>query len=466
MTPTASLLMVAVSTAALSLAGCSLGHDVSAPAAVPTTPPKQAAVSNGTVHGGQQPVTGSAIYLFAAGASGYGGPSTSLLNPSVAGVSVDTSNNGYVLTDGTGSFAITGDYTCPSPTAQVYAAAVGGNPGLGAGKSNPNLVMIAALGSCSGLTSSTFIFINEVTTVAAAWALAPFTADASDIGTSPGNIAGLVNAFAAAGELSNTATGAVSGPTLPAGAVLPTSKLNTIADILAACVNTTGGVAGDSSACGNLFAAATRTGPAPSNTLTAAVNVARSPVTNAASLFSLLPAAAPFQPTLPSAPTDWTVAVQYTSGGFTNPKSVAIDAQGNAWIANCGSVNCTTGSTGSIVELSTLGAPVASPFAPADINIPVSIALDLNGNVWYANRGGNSVGELNSAGTPVAAAYTGGGLSSPSAISVDGTGNIWVANAGNSSVTELSNSGTAVSPSGGYTSASANAPVSIAITPH
>ena len=35
----------------------------------------------GKVHGGQQSVGGSHIYLFAAGTGGYGGPSDSLLNP-------------------------------------------------------------------------------------------------------------------------------------------------------------------------------------------------------------------------------------------------------------------------------------------------------------------------------------------------------------------------------------------------
>ncbi len=460
------LLSVAVSAVTFALTGCALAPDASNSVATIVAPPHVAALS-GRVHGGQQPVVGSAIYLFAAGAAGYNGPSTSLLNTAKAGVSTDTSNNGYVLTDSNGNFTITGDYTCPSASTQVYVAAIGGNPGLGAGKLNPNLAMMTALGPCGSLTPSTFIIINEVTTVASVWAIAPFMLDVADVSSSPGNNIGLVNAFAAAGELANTTTGSFAGSTLPAGAVLPVTKMNTVADILAACVNTAGGVAGDSSVCGNLFTAATRgANPAPKDTLTAALNIARSPLTNAAALYNLSSSIAPFQPSLTVVPTDWTFAVQYTAGGFSNPKAVAIDAQGNAWIASCGSANCTTASAGNVVELSPLGAPMAAPFTAGGINIPVSIAVDSSGHTWIANRGGNSVTELTSAGTAVAPAYTGGGLNSPSAISIDGLGNVWVSNSGNSSVTELSSSGTPLSPSSGYTGAGVNVPVAIATTPH
>ena len=455
------LLAIAVSAATFSLTGCGLAPDATTSAAPVITPSHGVALS-GSVHGAQQPVSGSAVYLFAAGTTGYNGPSTSLL----AGVSTDANGNGYVLSDSNGNFTITSDYTCPSAATPVYVAAVGGNPGLGAGKSNPNLAMMTALGPCANLTSSTFVFVNEVTTVAAVWALAPFMLDVADVSTSPGNSTGLANAFAAAGELANTTTGNFAGTTLPAGAVLPVSKMNTLADILAACINTAGGVAGDASACGNLFTAATRSSSTPTNTISAALNVARSPVTNAVSLFTLSSSTAPFQPTLTVAPTDWTLAVQYTAGGFSNPKAIAIDAQGNAWIANCGSANCTTTGAGSVVELSPLGAPVATAFTAGGINIPVSIAIDSSGNAWIANRGGNSVTELSSAGTAIAPAYTVGGLNAPSAISIDGLGNAWVSNAGNSSVTELSTTGTALSPGGGYSGSSVSAPVAIATTPH
>jgi len=54
----------------------------------------------GMVLGGQQPVTGAMVYLYAAGSTGYGSASTSLLNTSISGVSTDGNGIGYVTTDG------------------------------------------------------------------------------------------------------------------------------------------------------------------------------------------------------------------------------------------------------------------------------------------------------------------------------------------------------------------------------
>jgi hypothetical protein len=326
---------------------------------------------------------------------------------------------------------------------------------------------MAALGPCSSLTPSSFIIINELTTVASAWALAPFTLDAADVGTSPGNASGLVNAFGAAGELVDTSSGTVAGPTLPAGAVLPVEEMNTIADILAACVNSSGGSAGDNSVCGKLFSSATPgSHRAPTDTLTAALNIAQNPISNIASLYALSTSAPPFQPSLAAAPSNWTIAVQYTNGGFNNPKAIAIDAQGNAWIANCGSSNCAGVGTGSVTELSSLGTPVASPYTAGGINIPVSIAIDSSGNAWIANQAGSSLTELSGVGAPVAAPFTGGGLSSPSSISIDGFGNVWVANAGNSSISGFTSLGVPVSPSAGYTVSGMNSPVAVVASPH
>jgi hypothetical protein len=50
------------------LTGCSL-----TPTALPTA--KGGASITGNLHGGQQPIAGAHIYLFAAGTSGYGSPS-------------------------------------------------------------------------------------------------------------------------------------------------------------------------------------------------------------------------------------------------------------------------------------------------------------------------------------------------------------------------------------------------------
>ena len=456
---------VALLLPSLLLSGCGLGTSAgtAASTAIPTTP--RVTHASGSVHGGQQPVTGAKVYLFAASTQGYGTSSASLLNTAASGVSTDTSGNGYVTTDSNGNFNITGDYTCPSG-ALAYAAAVGGNPGLTVGTNNSALTMLSALGLCSGLNPSTFISINEVTTVATVWALAPFIADVADIGTSSTNLTGLTNAFASVNQLANIGSGSVSGPALPAGAVLPIAEINTIADILSACVNTGGGIAGDGSMCGNLFAAATPAPPGvlPGDTVAAALNMAQNPGLGVATLFTLVPVNAPFQPALATSPNDWSIALKYKPAGVTTPKSFAIDAAGNLWITNCGSTNCTTTGVGSVTEVSNFGIPIGTTSA-GGLNIPVAIAIDLSGNAWIANYGGNSITELNSSLTPVAAAYTGGGLNAPNSIAIDNAGNAWLTNAGTSSVSEFSSAGAALSGSSGITT-NGGSPVAIAINPH
>lgn len=64
--------------------------------------------------------------------------------------------------------------------------------------------MAAALGSCATLlanANTTFITMDEVTTVATAYALAPFASSLTSIGASGSNPIGLVNAFANAALL-------------------------------------------------------------------------------------------------------------------------------------------------------------------------------------------------------------------------------------------------------------------------
>jgi hypothetical protein len=438
------------------------GITVAAPSAPATPHPVQL---TGRVHGGQQPVSGAQVYLFAASTAGYGTASTSLLNTSASGVSTDSNGNGYVATDNNGNFNITGDYTCPAG-GLVYALATGGNPGISSSTFNFSLSLMAALGPCSGLSSTTFISINEVTTVASVWALAPFIADIYDIGTSASNISGLTNAFAAVNELANIASGTVSGPALPAGAVLPAAEINTIANVLSACINSQGGIAGDGSVCGNLFTATTpASGILPYDTVAAALNMARNPAASVATLFNLAPAIPPFQPTLATAPNDWTLAVQYHPTGLSTPNALAIDASGDVWIANCGSANCATTGVGSVTELANSGALTGSTSA-GGINVPYAIAIDLSGNAWIANYGGNSITELNQSLGPVAAAYTGGGLNQPNSIAIDNAGNAWLTNAGVAAISEFSSTGTELSGSGGIAVSGVTNPIAIAINPH
>ena len=107
----------------------------------------------------------------------------------LAGVNTPGSTNGYgsgataiasTITDDQGAFNIpAGTYVCPTPARQAYIVASGGNPQVNGG-ANSNITLMAALGTCpsgSDLTTTTpFVIINEVTTVAAVWALQQFMA--------------------------------------------------------------------------------------------------------------------------------------------------------------------------------------------------------------------------------------------------------------------------------------------------
>ncbi len=430
--------------AAAGLSGCAGTSTTMAPIVGATA----GASFSGNVHGGQQPVSGSTIQLYAATTGGYGAAATPLLNPAAT-------------TNASGGFGITGQYTCPA-NSMVYITATGGNPGFSAGTNNPNLAMMAALGPCSSLSASSFIQINELTTIGSVWPLARFMSGYAALGTSPTNTTGMTSAFNAVTKVVNVGSGNLPGANLPTGAALPTTEINTLADILASCINSTGGVATNTSTpCGALFNAATPAGgSAPTDTITAAINIARNPGANIAALYGMATPSSPYQPTLSAAPNNFLIGISYVGGGLSTPKSLAIDAAGNVWTANSGNA--------SLTELSSAGTALSpsTGFTGGGLNAPVSIAFDPSGSLWVANNAGNSVSKFTAAGAPVSGTpFTGGGLSTPTSLSVDGSGNVWVANSGNNSVTELNSAGAALSPAAGYTGAGISTPVGIAVNP-
>jgi hypothetical protein len=257
----------------------------------------QSAAISGSVHGGQQPVSGAIIQLYAAGNGGDGSAATALLTR-------------QVTTDNAGLFNLTGLYQCPGANAGVYLVATGGNPGLGNGQTNAQIALMVALGPCGDLTASTAVEINEVTTVAAAYALAPYMQGYGSIGSSSTDAQMMADAFTMAAELANTGSGASPGVGVPTGQVVPSQKLNTLADILSACINSTGGLAGDSSSCGHLFSLASAgRSSAPTDTVGAVLDIAENPTSNVVPIFDLNPSTEPFQPSLSAAPVDWTLGI-------------------------------------------------------------------------------------------------------------------------------------------------------------
>jgi hypothetical protein len=438
---------------------------------------------HGKTHGGQFPVSGSIVYLYEVysqssgpqAATGYGTASTQIA----------TADN---PTDGGGGWNIS-SFTCANASDELYVASVGGNPGLVAGTDNTALVLTAALGPCSAVEAGTpsFVYVDEVTTVAMAYSLAGFSTDYKHIGTSPTNTVGLKNAFATFNNLVNVtigqaytqtpayATPPASCTTTPAActpvdtfrSIVPYDLINTLANVLAGCVNSDG-----TTNCSNLFAVTGGSLASPAATITntadAALYIAHHPglaassnpgvYNNLSALLALGGISAPFSPNLTSAPTDYTMTVNFVGGGLggvkatsdDDPGFLAVDGNGNVWIPNTG--------TGTVTELNNLGVPLSPSTTikttvnakppvtiggfPTGAQTPDRVAIDSNGNVWINDQDGCLVG-LNSSGTALTGSpfTTPCGGAIPYGLAVDTSNNIWVALNSPAGITSTDNTG-------------------------
>ena len=285
---------------------------------------------HGMVHGGQQPVNQSSILLYAAGSGGDQTAATSKLTSPV-------------LTNPDGTFSITLDYTCPSSTTQMYLVAKGGNPGLTPSTvNNANLTMMTALGNCGALNSGTSISVNELTTVAAVVALQPYMGSYSAVASGSGDAVAMANAFKLAGQLVDSATGITPG-NVPAGYTVPVAELNTLADVIANCVNSSGGAAGSNTPCGTLFTDTTPSGgTAATDTIGALLLVLNNPNQNVTTIFGLANATEPFQPLMTAAPADWTVPllptgavrILFVGDSFTHGRYLPVRTYNSAGVTD------------------------------------------------------------------------------------------------------------------------------------
>jgi hypothetical protein len=450
--PAFTLSLLAAATTLLS--GCGMGVTSTGSGTSPL------AIS-GHIMGGNQPVTLSTIQLYDANGTGYGAQAAALLTPAV-------------ISGAGGSFTITGLYNC-APNDQVYLVATGGNPGLDGNVNNPQLALMAALGPCGTLPSVSNIVVNEVTTVAAVWALAPFMTAYDHIGTSSGNATGLVNAFGMANNLASFVSGASPGAA-PAGSTIPASEINSLANSLAYCINTGGGGPHDGTACGNLIDATTVGAKVPGNTIAIALAIAQHPANNVATILGYgAGTAAAFQPTLGATPNDLTIAATFGLGSAARETGgMAFDSAGDLWVVATDALyelsptgvvkNSFTSMAGNAVSidpsgniwvgasgktllemLSTLpGTPVTYTVTLDGGNDIQSLALDGNGNAWYSCSTCGSVYKYNPA-TTANTGYLATGVSKASSISIDPTEQVWLGSFDtNATVSVFTNAGTPV----------------------
>jgi streptogramin lyase len=362
--------------------------------------------------------------------------------------------------DQNGNFTVTGDFACGAyGSSVVYLQAAGGNPGLSTvAATNTSLVLAALLQTnsstptaltCSQLSNANTVNINELTTAAMGIAMGQFftttyggspSSDGFGSGSSTQAQLGLTNAANTALALVSSATGvANTSYALALGSysvtVAPEAlKLQTIADILANCVNG----ATNNSSCQTLFTAIKLTGSStPTDTLQAAALFGINPTagnsaTNMSNLFGLVTAiAAPF-PAVATEPADWTIGIQYTDTTTTcttgdtgtcilnDPQEVLIDGSGNVWVMNH---NSTTAA--SVSELSPAGAPLLNvdKVGTTSFNIisPRNMALDTNGNAWIGTSTTAEIFEIVPGGSSAVLAPT----SQPYAPIIDGSNNVF-----------------------------------------
>ena len=237
------------------------------PTPSPTTVASLSSLS-GTLQGGLSPVSGAAVSLYAAGTA-YGSNATFLAS--------NTS-------DSNGKFTV--GYSPPGTPTVLYLVALGGVAGPA---TNTAIGLIGVAGMSNTLPAS--VTINELTTVAAEWALAQFIDSTGQvIGAPLSNTTGFTNAVSQAqANLADIATGAPASflPWSSSSASCTAAqncdgleRLDTLANILAACVES----AGASSIACDLLLSLTGSG---NNTLQAAHVIATNPTANVGTLFAL-----------------------------------------------------------------------------------------------------------------------------------------------------------------------------------
>ncbi len=438
------------------------------------SPFSDAAVMTGKVHGGNNPVANAGVFLYIVGQTGVGSAPI-LLAQTVTG------------DDGTGSFRFTknpgnvstlptnpgSSYQCPTGADPLlYILAQGGNTtgNLSIIGNNTAAAFLAPVGYCSQVTNATFVDVSEVTTVATVAAAAQFINPSTDgigndgigvayqaIGNAFKTIPNLVNAATGQANTTTTITGSGTGVSAVTMTVTaPATTVNTIANILTACVNQVSSTS--ASNCSTLFANATPPStPSRQSQPTAAYNQAIDTIqaalymflnptdgstANRTNLFNLAAAGgAPFQPALTTVPQNWILPVTYSTSStcgsgsssfFSHPYDMSVDVNGNLWFAN------KAGSNGALVEMapnglaetcvtlggSSTGVIVDSGFGSAASSIWYLDAA--NNLIWAYPTNGGSNRSFTSPGTPLA-------------IAADGNGNIFFStlNGGTSSVYEI-----------------------------
>ena len=454
--------------AALGLTGC--GGNLQSTAAAGVIPGVSIA---GHVHGGAYPIQQANITLMETQSNGYGGVGKVLEQ---------------VKSDNTGYFTFDSNWTCDAGQ-YAYIVTAGGHVNNST-TTNSNVIQVGVIGACSADLATAAeingvnVFLSEPSTVAAAYALNNFIAVSTDktygllaeisapaannattssctgTGTNMAcTAAGLAHGFTNAYNLVDSVRYDGSFPTglarttIPSNAqtVVPQSMINTLGNILQACVDSTGetnsakvtATTNDGSYCGVLFEYATPpSGTSPTNTLQAAQNIANYPNNNVDNLFNLQPRTTFFTPALTtdkvsgtSTLISYNISIFYEGTGLTGdpgfgtPVHIALDAADNAYIVYTGYDKTKTSNYAVVSGLTAGGAGLFAGSKIYTITTPNEIALDNLGYAWLTDdTATGSLYQIPTSGTTAGAAkavylvpngYPGG-------VALDESNNVWL----------------------------------------
>jgi DNA-binding beta-propeller fold protein YncE len=124
-----------------------------------------------------------------------------------------------------------------------------------------------------------------------------------------------------------------------------------------------------------------------------------------------------------------------TKAGLNRPQGLAVDGQGNVYVADSG--NDARNIPASIIRFSANGAETASLGRAAGLNSPQGIAVDPSENVYVADTGNNRVVKLSPGGDLAGVLGRSVRFNVPTGVAVDKNGAVYVADKFNDRLVKL-----------------------------
>ena len=139
-------------------------------------------------------------------------------------------------------------------------------------------------------------------------------------------------------------------------------------------------------------------------------------LTIAGLLFTVTQAGASYVPVYP--------VTMLVSSGLNNPRGVAVDGQGNVYIADT--------ANNAVEQLSAANGQMTA--FVSGLNAPAGVAVDGLGNLYIADTGNHAIEKFSAANQQLTTLVS--GLSNPSGVATDGQGNVYFSDTGNNAIDE------------------------------